>query len=55
MTEGLYGDSGTQTCSGYPGSQGYEAVDAKTLAEWGIDLWKYDNVSAQKPPQNDVY
>jgi len=40
---GLYGDSGTKTCSGYPGSQGYEATDAKTLAGWGIDLWKYDN------------
>jgi alpha-galactosidase len=43
--EGLYGDSGTKTCSGYPGSQGYETVDAKTLAGWGVDLWKYDNVS----------
>jgi alpha-galactosidase len=43
---GLYGDSGTGTCSGYPGSQGHEAQDAKTLAGWGIDLWKYDNVPA---------
>ena len=41
---GLYGDSGTQTCSGYPGSQGYETVDANTIAGWGVDLWKYDNV-----------
>ncbi|PQE34009.1 hypothetical protein CJF32_00002885 [Rutstroemia sp. NJR-2017a WRK4] len=40
---GLYGDSGTATCSGYPGSQGYEKQDAKTLASWGVDLWKYDN------------
>ncbi|KAN0112209.1 glycoside hydrolase family 27 protein [Hyaloscypha variabilis] len=40
---GLYGDSGTSTCSGYPGSQGYETQDAKTLAGWGIDFWKYDN------------
>ena len=41
---GLYGDSGTATCSGFPGSQGYEARDANTLASWGIDYWKYDNV-----------
>lgn len=40
---GLYGDSGTQTCAGYPGSQGYEAQDAKTLASWGVDYWKHDN------------
>jgi len=40
---GLYGDSGTETCSGYPGSQGYETTDANTLAGWGIDFWKYDN------------
>ncbi|KAH8743981.1 glycoside hydrolase superfamily [Diaporthe sp. PMI_573] len=44
---GLYGDSGTSTCSGYPGSQGYEEKDAKTLAGWGVDLWKYDNVYTQ--------
>lgn len=43
--KGLYGDSGTATCSGYPGSQGYETQDAKQLAAWGVDYWKYDNVS----------
>ncbi|KAF4626266.1 hypothetical protein G7Y89_g11892 [Cudoniella acicularis] len=40
---GLYGCSGTQTCAGFPGSLGYEARDAATLAEWGVDYWKYDN------------
>ncbi|KFZ20203.1 hypothetical protein V502_03269, partial [Pseudogymnoascus sp. VKM F-4520 (FW-2644)] len=40
---GLYGDAGTMTCGGYPGSQGYEAQDAKSLASWGIDYWKHDN------------
>jgi hypothetical protein len=44
IMKGLYGDSGTETCSGYPGSQGYETTDAHTLASWGVDLWKYDNV-----------
>ncbi|RYP63035.1 hypothetical protein DL771_009450 [Monosporascus sp. 5C6A] len=40
---GLYGCSGTMTCERYPGSQGYESQDAKTLASWGVDYWKYDN------------
>jgi alpha-galactosidase len=39
---GLYGDAGTMTCAGYPGSQGHEAQDAKQLASYGIDYWKYD-------------
>lgn len=40
---GLYGNSGTKTCSGYPGSQGYETQDAQQLTTWGVDYWKYDN------------
>ena len=40
---GLYGDAGTQTCGGYPGSRGSEQKDADTLAAWKIDYWKYDN------------
>ena len=43
---GLYGDSGTKTCSGYPGSQGYQTQDAKQPAAWGVDYWKYDNCNA---------
>ncbi|KAH8703602.1 alpha-galactosidase/alpha-n-acetylgalactosaminidase [Talaromyces proteolyticus] len=40
---GLYGDSGVYTCEFHPGSSGYEKRDAQTLAEWGVDYWKYDN------------
>lgn len=40
---GLYGDSGIMTCGFNPGSYGYEARDALTLASWEIDYWKYDN------------
>ncbi|PMD33325.1 glycoside hydrolase family 27 protein [Hyaloscypha variabilis F] len=40
---GLYGDAGRETCGGYPGSQGHEVQDGKTLASWGVDYWKYDN------------
>jgi alpha-galactosidase len=50
LDAGLYGDSGMGTCSGYPGSQGHEMQDAKTLAGWGIDFWKYDKVNTLSPP-----
>jgi alpha-galactosidase len=46
---GLYGDAGTKTCSGFPGSYGNEQKDADTLAAWGIDYWKFDNCNT------DVY
>jgi hypothetical protein len=39
-------DRGTATCVGRPGSQGYESIDAKTYAEWGVDLVKEDSCSA---------
>ncbi len=40
---GIYGDAGTMTCAGYPGSLGKEKLDAQTFAEWGVDYLKYDN------------
>lgn len=43
---GLYGDAGTATCAGFPGSLGHESQDAKQLAAWGVDYWKYDNCNA---------
>jgi len=39
---GMYEDIGTKTCGGYPGSQGYEIVDAHTFADWGVDALKLD-------------
>lgn len=39
---GIYEDYGTKTCGGYPGSEGYESVDAKTFADWGVDYLKFD-------------
>ena len=39
---GIYSDEGTQTCQGYYGSQGYEDLDAKTFASWGVDYLKLD-------------
>jgi alpha-galactosidase len=40
---GLYSDRGVTTCSGYPGSYGYEERDAQTYASWGVDYLKHDN------------
>ncbi len=39
---GIYTCCGTKTCGGRPGSYGYEAIDAKTYAEWGVDFIKED-------------
>ena len=42
---GIYSSPGPQTCARYEGSEGHEAQDAKTYAEWGIDFLKYDMCS----------
>lgn len=39
---GLYTDAGRKTCQGRPGSYGFEALDARTFAEWGVDYVKED-------------
>ena len=39
---GIYGDFGTKTCGGYPGSLYYLQLDAQTFADWGVDLLKLD-------------
>lgn len=43
FTFGIYEDSGTRTCAGFPGSLGHERLDARTFARWGVDTLKYDN------------
>jgi len=40
---GIYSDAGKQTCQGRPGGLGYEDIDARTYAQWGVDFVKYDN------------
>jgi alpha-galactosidase len=44
---GIYGDAGTRTCAGFPGSLGLEDLDAQTWADWGVDYLKYDNCNNQ--------
>lgn len=41
---GMYSSAGTMTCGRYPGSLGYEAIDAATFAEWGVDYLKVSEV-----------
>ena len=43
---GIYSDGGTHTCAGCFGSYGYEEIDARQYAEWGVDLLKYDYCNA---------
>jgi alpha-galactosidase len=35
---GIYTDVGSVSCAGYTGSHGYEAQDAQTFAQWGVDF-----------------
>jgi alpha-galactosidase len=39
---GIYTCCGTMTCGERPGSYGYEAIDAQTYADWGVDFIKVD-------------
>ena len=59
---GLYGDRGKRTCHHYnsnwdsqSGSNGHEVQDAKKLAEWGVDYWKYDNCDSDPRTQEKDY
>ncbi|KAL4265864.1 Alpha-galactosidase [Pleurotus pulmonarius] len=61
---GIYSDAGSATCERYPGSLGYELIDAETFSGWGVDYLKYDNcnvpanwtdTSTVVPPFGDWY
>eukprot|EP01117_Protostelium_nocturnum_P015908 TRINITY_DN6201_c0_g2_i1.p2 TRINITY_DN6201_c0_g2~~TRINITY_DN6201_c0_g2_i1.p2 ORF type:complete len:417 (-),score=126.61 TRINITY_DN6201_c0_g2_i1:2071-3231(-) len=52
---GLYSDSGLKTCQRRPGSLGYEQLDARSYASWGIDYLKYDNCWNQNLPVRPRY
>jgi len=44
---GIYTDAGRRTCEGRPGSYGYEELDARTYASWGVDYVKIDWCNAE--------
>ena len=52
---GLYSDAGIFTCAIKPGSLGFEEIDAKTYAEWGVDYLKYDNCYNNNTKSIDRY
>lgn len=39
---GIYTSNGTLTCEDLPASLGREKLDADTIADWGIEYFKYD-------------
>jgi len=39
---GMYSDIGTNTCGGFPGSEGHFQIDAQTFASWEVDALKLD-------------
>ncbi|MDD4141885.1 MAG: glycoside hydrolase family 27 protein, partial [Bacteroidales bacterium] len=43
---GIYSDAAEYTCGGVTASYGFEELDAKTFASWGIDYLKYDYCNA---------
>jgi alpha-galactosidase len=49
---GIYTCAGPLTCGGEAGSEGFEELDAKTFAEWGVDYVKDDYCHA--PPERDA-
>ncbi|MBI2299433.1 MAG: putative Ig domain-containing protein [Armatimonadetes bacterium] len=42
LKAGLYTSPGPTTCAGFAGAWQHEAQDARTFADWGFDLLKYD-------------
>ncbi|RXN08179.1 alpha-N-acetylgalactosaminidase [Labeo rohita] len=53
---GIYGDMGTHTCGGYPGTTLDKVeTDAQTFADWGIDMLKLDGCYSNSSYQEQGY
>ncbi|XP_037100645.1 alpha-N-acetylgalactosaminidase [Syngnathus acus] len=53
---GIYGDMGTHTCGGYPGTPLDKIeVDAQTFAEWEVDMLKFDGCYSNAKEQEQGY
>ena len=52
---GIYGDIGTLTCGGYPGSSGHLELDAQTFASWEVDYVKFDCCYSSTKLMDDEY
>ncbi|XP_062850742.1 alpha-N-acetylgalactosaminidase [Trichomycterus rosablanca] len=53
---GIYGDLGTYTCGGYPGTTLDKIeIDAQTFAEWEVDMLKLDGCYSNASEQEQGY
>ncbi|CAG5928150.1 unnamed protein product [Menidia menidia] len=53
---GIYGDMGTHTCGGYPGTPLDKIqIDAQTFADWEVDMLKYDGCYSNATEQEQGY
>ncbi|XP_068198420.1 alpha-N-acetylgalactosaminidase [Antennarius striatus] len=53
---GIYGDMGTHTCGGYPGSPLDKIeIDAQTFADWEVDMLKFDGCYSNTTEQEQGY
>ncbi|CAJ1077147.1 alpha-N-acetylgalactosaminidase [Xyrichtys novacula] len=53
---GIYGDMGTLTCGGYPGTPLDKIeIDAQTFADWEVDMFKFDGCYSNETVQEKGY
>ncbi|KAM7534882.1 hypothetical protein Aperf_G00000106476 [Anoplocephala perfoliata] len=52
---GIYLDMGSLTCGQFPGSLDHLEVDAKTMADWGVDFVKMDGCYSDPKIQADGF
>ncbi|KAM8726686.1 alpha-N-acetylgalactosaminidase-like isoform 1-T2 [Acanthopagrus schlegelii] len=53
---GIYGDMGTLTCGGYPGTTLDKIqIDAQTIADWEVDMFKFDGCYSNTTEQEQGY
>ncbi|XP_023241723.1 alpha-N-acetylgalactosaminidase-like isoform X2 [Centruroides sculpturatus] len=52
---GIYQDFGLLTCMGYPGIVGHMETDAKTFAEWNVDMVKLDGCHSSPKDMDKGY
>lgn len=48
LTFGHYSAASVNTCDGFVGSQGFEELDARTFAGWGVDYLKLDGCAVPR-------
>ena len=49
---GVYEDVGSHTCAGFPGTLDNYELDAQTIADWGVDMLKFDGCNADVSQYN---